>query len=376
MSDQREPRGFEGTGLTQAEADAYIAGRREFERRATQAEPATAGPPSDDALEALDLSPETFRTEGGTINRGKLRAAILHPYNYLPPDHWMQARFSKPGGRPAAVVTDDMVMRFLGWPLPKDFCPDCGISFDGRKDDQWNKNKTWPIGTNLLTADQARAMLEHVLATQAASDQPAQAPAAPAEAVHIAWLHRCLREFGACIDGGACHHECSPDGECFRAKACVPLTGSGLAEDWTLAAPQTAQPPQEPAEPLPQFYVGGPFLDGAFAVCEMATGRVLRKFRGEDDLRRAAGVEVHHVGLQTFRSTGVADAAQPVAPAARSDDLLAALREAADRIEGIKGGSVSDTIALMRAAIAKAEQAPGQAPSGQESPAPSQDTSV
>ena len=56
--------------------------------------------PADDVLEALELSPETFRTEGGVINKGKLRAAILHPYNYLPPDHWMQARFSKPGGRP------------------------------------------------------------------------------------------------------------------------------------------------------------------------------------------------------------------------------------------------------------------------------------
>lgn len=60
-------------------------------------------------------------------------------------------------------VTDEMVSRFLGWQLPKDFNPDCGISFDGRKDDEWNKNKTWPVGTNLLTADQARAMLEYIL---------------------------------------------------------------------------------------------------------------------------------------------------------------------------------------------------------------------
>lgn len=58
---------------------------------------------------------------------------------------------------------DKMVNRFLGWPLPKTFYPDCGISFDGRKDDQWNKNKTWPIGTNLLTAVEAKAMFEYVL---------------------------------------------------------------------------------------------------------------------------------------------------------------------------------------------------------------------
>lgn len=59
-----------------------------------------------------------------------------------------------------------MVNRFLGWRLPQDFGPDCGISFDGRKDDEWNKNKSWPIGTNLLTADQAKAMFEYCLAVQ------------------------------------------------------------------------------------------------------------------------------------------------------------------------------------------------------------------
>lgn len=58
---------------------------------------------------------------------------------------------------------DKMVGRFLSWPLPKGFCPDCGISFDGRKDDQWNKNKTWPTGTNLFSADQAREMLQYML---------------------------------------------------------------------------------------------------------------------------------------------------------------------------------------------------------------------
>lgn len=68
-----------------------------------------------------------------------------------------------PVERVALSVTDDMVSRFLSWPLPRDFYPDCGISFDGRRDDEWNKNKTWPIGTNLLTAIQARQMLEHVL---------------------------------------------------------------------------------------------------------------------------------------------------------------------------------------------------------------------
>ena len=52
-------------------------------------------------------------------------------------------------------VTSDMVGRFLAWKLPKDFAPDGGISF---KECAW-----WPMGTNLLHADQAREMLEHVV---------------------------------------------------------------------------------------------------------------------------------------------------------------------------------------------------------------------
>jgi hypothetical protein len=68
----------------------------------------------DDVLEALELSPESFRSEGGIINKGKLRAAILHPYNYLPPDHWMQARFSKPGGRPQAVQGEPVAVAHKG----------------------------------------------------------------------------------------------------------------------------------------------------------------------------------------------------------------------------------------------------------------------
>lgn len=54
-----------------------------------------------------------------------------------------------------------MADKFVGWKLPQDFSPDCGISFDGRKDDEWNKGKTWPVGTNLLTVTQAKEMFEY-----------------------------------------------------------------------------------------------------------------------------------------------------------------------------------------------------------------------
>ena len=60
------------------------------------------------------------------------------------------------------TVIDHMVDRFLGWKLPEDFSPDSYITFDHEKAKQ-NPN-FWPIGTNLLTADQARQMVEHMLA--------------------------------------------------------------------------------------------------------------------------------------------------------------------------------------------------------------------
>jgi len=62
------------------------------------------------------------------------------------------------------VVTNEMVSRFLAWPLPTYFNPDCYVSFDRVGACAVG---SWPIGTNLLDAQQARAMLEHVLAASA-----------------------------------------------------------------------------------------------------------------------------------------------------------------------------------------------------------------
>ena len=59
-----------------------------------------------------------------------------------------------------------MVDRFLGWRLPADFGPDCYISFDRDKAEKGG----WPVGTNLLTADQARQMFEHCTARPVAAD--------------------------------------------------------------------------------------------------------------------------------------------------------------------------------------------------------------
>lgn len=69
-------------------------------------------------------------------------------------------------------VTDEMVSRFLAWNLPKDFFPDGGIKFErkvgtaeGERDRADMGPGWWPVGTNLLTAEQAKRMLEHVLGT-------------------------------------------------------------------------------------------------------------------------------------------------------------------------------------------------------------------
>lgn len=60
---------------------------------------------------------------------------------------------------------DEMVNRFLGWKLPKDFAPDAGISFKPATlpSTPMNYEGYWPVGTNLLNADQARDMIKHVL---------------------------------------------------------------------------------------------------------------------------------------------------------------------------------------------------------------------
>ena len=53
------------------------------------------------------------------------------------------------------IVTKEMVDRFLMWPLPESVCSDHCATMRGY---------TERTGTNLLTADEARQMLEHVLA--------------------------------------------------------------------------------------------------------------------------------------------------------------------------------------------------------------------
>jgi hypothetical protein len=54
------------------------------------------------------------------------------------------------------------VDHFLAWELPQDFHPDNGISFTAPHP---RPPFTWPVGTNLFTAVQAKAMFQHCLAS-------------------------------------------------------------------------------------------------------------------------------------------------------------------------------------------------------------------
>lgn len=62
-----------------------------------------------------------------------------------------------------------MVGRFLSWKLPADFSPDCGVSFSPEYNRSYNEHhglppsRHEPVGTNLLTASQAEAMVRYML---------------------------------------------------------------------------------------------------------------------------------------------------------------------------------------------------------------------
>ncbi len=58
-----------------------------------------------------------------------------------------------------------MVDKFLCWMLPKDFSPDAGISFKPTKPDGFGTH-LWPVGTNLLTAEQAKTMFKQCVPPQ------------------------------------------------------------------------------------------------------------------------------------------------------------------------------------------------------------------
>jgi hypothetical protein len=108
--------------------------------------------------EQPDVLPDCMMPDGAAPCKGveQDRAGLLD--DVRKGDEMLMAWFK-------ASPSEEMVNRFLSWPLPKDFGPDCGITFT-----PLNHPNCWPIGTNLFTADQARQMLEHVLGEAVAQE--------------------------------------------------------------------------------------------------------------------------------------------------------------------------------------------------------------
>ena len=68
-------------------------------------------------------------------------------------------------GKAVVANIEAMTRRFLGWRLPENFNPDAGISFKA----EFNEGTAWPMkhvptGTNLFGYNQAKQMVEYILA--------------------------------------------------------------------------------------------------------------------------------------------------------------------------------------------------------------------
>jgi len=95
---------------------------------------------------------------GTTLNFGVARAIACRALGIKHTDS-----SEPPSTESLKTPIDEMVNKFLGWKLPSDFSPDCGIIFDGNNSDKQGFN---PTGTNLFTATQAKAMFEYVALEQ------------------------------------------------------------------------------------------------------------------------------------------------------------------------------------------------------------------
>ncbi len=93
------------------------------------------------------------RSEGHGIGGTYTDEAVLHQAALLE---------AQEGETVTGSMVDALVNAFLCWPLPQDFAPDCGISFNPGPTQ--HMPHCWPVGTNLLTAAQAKAMFAYLLA--------------------------------------------------------------------------------------------------------------------------------------------------------------------------------------------------------------------
>jgi hypothetical protein len=133
-------------------------------------------------------------------------------------------------------VTQEMLQRFLTWPVPAECYPDGTPGKPGR------------TGTNLLTAALAQAMLEHVLATKNHGTEGIVGPAEGREltygekAVGLGFnpganpeVHACKAGFAVEIDRMHNLRNKSDDADVWRMTA-IAIEGLQTAQMWAVKA--------------------------------------------------------------------------------------------------------------------------------------------
>jgi DNA modification methylase len=120
-----------------------------------------------------------------------------------------------------------MVDRFLAWRLPENFNPDCGISFDRSTLNAHTPypTKYEPTGTNLFDAEQATAMVCHMLESLPSplSDTVLREALASCES----WIDRWTTHIGSCAGWNKC--TCGRTAILFDARAALSVAPSPAA---------------------------------------------------------------------------------------------------------------------------------------------------
>lgn len=189
-------------------------------------------------------------------------------------------------------MLDKMVDRFLAWPLPFSVCADLVAT----------KQSEGRIGTNLLTAIEARQMLEHVLSPRAEPGAPSKDDERNRQiGIGLEYLRRELAEpepagaqdndrFNCGVEGKPCQRWCGanacltehePDHaaeqERIETAGTTPETGLGQTKPAS-AAPEVAAPDQNMEQ-----YVGSPAPDLTAAAPDVkGIAKRLREYRCAD----------------------------------------------------------------------------------------------
>lgn len=101
----------------------------------------------------------------GDIYYRAIRKGYDHGYCAYLADRWEERLKRKERNVMTEVQIKHMVDRFLMWKLPVDFNPDNGVSFSPiyNEHSPCGPQRREPVGTNLLDAQQATAMVRYMI---------------------------------------------------------------------------------------------------------------------------------------------------------------------------------------------------------------------